>query len=69
MEAARHRVCESTHLLDQETAVRSTMRHGLYNGKLDGNKTISVGTKRLSKQFILSCLATARQGTRARSAL
>ena len=29
-------VCESTHLLDQQTAVRLTMRHGLYNGKLNG---------------------------------
>ena len=29
-------MCESTHLLDQQTAVRSTMKHGLYNGKLDG---------------------------------
>ena len=35
LEAARQCVCESTHLLDQQTAVRSTMRHGLYNGKLD----------------------------------
>ena len=36
MEAARQCVCESTHLLDQQTAVRLTMRHGLYNEKLNG---------------------------------
>ena len=35
--AGQFLVCESTHLLDQQTAVRLTMRHGLYNGKLDGN--------------------------------
>ena len=53
-------VCENTHLLDQQTAVRSTMRHGLYKWKLDGNQNHICWDKEIVKTVHLQLLSNCK---------